>query len=368
MRIAMLAPHPGTQGPLPKHTPILIRGLVGLDDQVDLIPWGKHADGEGPLARIAGRAADVVRVARQLVRSAPDVVVIKTGHDWRSLPRDIPLALRLRAGGIPVVVQFQGSRAHLLDRRTRVFFRVATRMLLLASSGALVLSTEEASDLAAFEPRRKYEVVRNPLVPGTPPVADPRRRADGEVVHFVFLGRLVAEKGVLDFVEALLSMRKAPWRASVFGDGPLAQLLRERVLAEGMDGRITVAGYVSGSALEDAYRAADVLVLPTYWPEGFPTVITESLVRGLGIITTQLRGARDALTDGVNAYFVEPQDVPSLAVAMLRCIDEPNELDAMKMANRELSKSFDGSVVAAQYRSALLRILATRSGATTGDE
>jgi hypothetical protein len=46
MRIAMLAPRAIVQGPLPKHTPLLVEGLRSLGCEVELLPWGRRVEGE----------------------------------------------------------------------------------------------------------------------------------------------------------------------------------------------------------------------------------------------------------------------------------------------------------------------------------
>jgi hypothetical protein len=64
MRIVMLAPRATVQGPLPKHTPLLVAALRRLGCEVELLPWGRRVEGERLLAKLLGRARDVADARR----------------------------------------------------------------------------------------------------------------------------------------------------------------------------------------------------------------------------------------------------------------------------------------------------------------
>jgi hypothetical protein len=68
MRIAMLAPRAIVQGPLPKHTPLLVEGLRSLGCEVELLPWGRRVEGERLPAKLLGRVRDVADARRAVIR------------------------------------------------------------------------------------------------------------------------------------------------------------------------------------------------------------------------------------------------------------------------------------------------------------
>lgn len=75
--------------------------------------------------------------------------------------------------------------------------------------------------------------------------------------------------------------------------------------------------FVPRSTLNDLYRAADVFVFPSYYPqEGQPFVVLEAMSYGLPIITTNRRGMLDQVDDGLNGFFVPPQNLSELAKKM----------------------------------------------------
>jgi glycosyltransferase involved in cell wall biosynthesis len=71
---------------------------------------------------------------------------------------------------------------------------------------------------------------------------------------------------------------------------------------------------------------ADVLVLPSY-DEGLPLVILEALAHGVAVVCTPVGEIPAVLSDGVNARFVEPGDVPGIAAALQKLLSEPKLLE-----------------------------------------
>jgi glycosyltransferase involved in cell wall biosynthesis len=139
----------------------------------------------------------------------------------------------------------------------------------------------------------------------------------------------------------------------VVGDGPHESLARDHAAALGLGARVTFTGYLEGAELAAAYRAATVFALPTTWPEGFPTVITEAMGAGLPIVTTRRRGMADHLGDGVNALFVPAGDARALATAVERLLADPGLRARMARANREKVREFLPDVVGPRYLDAL---------------
>ena len=108
-------------------------------------------------------------------------------------------------------------------------------------------------------------------------------------------------------------------------------------------------GYVEGDTLAQLYEVSDVLVLPTYFGEGFPTVLSEAMSHGLAIVTTPVRGAADQLREGENTLFVAPRDPVRLAAALNRLLNDSALRADMGQRNRERVKGFSPSAVVPQY-------------------
>jgi glycosyltransferase involved in cell wall biosynthesis len=83
-------------------------------------------------------------------------------------------------------------------------------------------------------------------------------------------------------------------------------------------------------------RAADVVVLPSYYPEGVPRSLLEAMACGKAIITTDTPGCREVVEDGVNGFLVKPKDAGDLARAAIALIDDAEMAATMGRASRRM--------------------------------
>jgi glycosyltransferase involved in cell wall biosynthesis len=355
MRIAMLAPRMTVQGPLPKHTPLLMEGLRRLGCEVELLPWGRRVEGERFAAKVLGRVRDTAGARRAIVRGGFPVVVVNTAHDWLTLTRDIVLLRSLPRDRL-IVVQFHGSQSPRLVAPGSRLFKLATKALLAVADGVLVLSREEQAEWEKFSPRSRVFVVRNvrpPLPDGSP---GQKLRRDGRLT-ILCVARLLAGKGVFELVEALpFVQRETPCRLVFVGNGPEAGRIRALSENLGVSDSVEFTGYLEGRDLASFYRDADVFALPTSMPEGFPTAILEAMAAGLPIVTTGARGPADHLVEGRNALFVAPHDVGALTVALTRLLGDDHLRSEIGDANRVKVREFDRDSVAGEYLGVLKQI------------
>ena len=356
MRVLMLVPSPGIDGPLPKIVPLLVESLRGRGCEIDTASWSRRAEAESLPKKLVGRTRDLLAICRRLAGSHYDVLFIHTSHTWAGLVRDVPLVLSTRWLCDRRVVQFHGSSPDRLVAPGSPLLKLASRTLISQVDAALVLSQEEREEWSMFWPRGRFEVVANPFV--SPPSHAESGRREGHEPVLLYVGRLMIQKGVFDLLEALSMLRPAvACRLVVAGDGPAAAELRSCVARLGLASAVTFCGYLRGDDLERAYRQADVFVLPTHGPEGFPTVILEAMAAGLPIITTSLRGAVDRLDEGVNALFVASRRPDQLADALRRLLADEDLRAEMGRRNARKVEEFAPEAVAGRYLSILRSVV-----------
>jgi glycosyltransferase involved in cell wall biosynthesis len=155
--------------------------------------------------------------------------------------------------------------------------------------------------------------------------AEARRKAPGlrEELHlpdryFLFVGRLVREKGVFELLSAYAKLDQQVRRQVglvLAGDGTLRHQLQEQA-ASIFPGTVTFAGFVHREQLPVYYALAETLVLPTY-SDTWGLVVNEAMACGLPVILSRAAGcAADLLIENRNGMLVSPRDVTSLANAM----------------------------------------------------
>ena len=141
---------------------------------------------------------------------------------------------------------------------------------------------------------------------------------------FIFVGRLVKEKGIYEFLEAAWHLGKRYPAASFYvaggrDDNP-SSLSPDEIAALKRDEHVAYLGDVSD--IRHALAMASVLVLPSY-REGLPRSVLEAMSMGRAIITTKAPGCRDTIENGKSGVLVEPRSVEQLIAAMERFIKEP---------------------------------------------
>ncbi len=154
---------------------------------------------------------------------------------------------------------------------------------------------------------------------------------------FVFVGRLVAEKGVDVLADAYRAYRELvddPWPLLVGGVGPESDRLA------GIAG-VDMLGFVQPHALPDLLARSGCLVLPSRF-EPWGVVVHEATSAGLPVVCTSVCGAASRLVlDGYNGVVVSPGDVGGLARALVRISGAADaERTSMSRASRSLALQF----------------------------
>jgi glycosyltransferase involved in cell wall biosynthesis len=358
VKVLTLAPSPHIVGPVPGPIGTLARRLadamraVGLDVDVEL--WGRHERDEGPVAKVVGRAMDLVRVRRRILRESYDIVFVHSTHDSRAMLRDRLLILSCPRS-VRWVFLVHGSRF----ATGGAGLAAASRFLARRAAAVLLLSSEEVGQWQAVWPGGRYRVVANafepsPADPGAP---EPGASAGGRF-ELLFAGRLIREKGIFDLLEAVARMRtRERTHVTIAGEGPESMALRAKAEELGLADAVTMTGHLGERELGLLYERADVFVLPTYFGEGLPTVLLEAMGHGLPIITTRLRGAADHLVAGDNAVFVEPRDPDALASALDAMLADADASAEMGERNRLKVTEFAPGRVVTAYQRAFAEVL-----------
>src|SRR5436190_10260461 len=181
--------------------------------------------------------------------------------------------------------------------------------------------------------------------------------------RFLFIGRLLGDKGVRDFVEAarLLKAEHPAWRFQLLGT--IDEGNRSGIKA-GEVGRWVEQGLVEHLGHDDDVRphiaAATAVVLPSY-REGLPRSLLEAAAMARPLIAADVPGNREIVEHGVNGLLCDVRDATSLATAMKRFGQmSESERSEMGQAGRFLvEREYDEKLVIEAYLGALAQLLPT---------
>jgi colanic acid/amylovoran biosynthesis glycosyltransferase len=271
------------------------------------------------------------------IRARPWLALLVPAFLWsfrraaRRVDCDLVHAHWLAAGAVaatlgrPYVVQVWGTDVELARRAPSLARWILRRSrLVLAASTFLA---EEARRLGAREVR---------VVPSG--VAIPERvAAPEEPPHVLYVGRLSAEKGVLELVDAA---RGLPLR--IVGDGPLRDSVPGAV------------GFVPPAELGAWYERAAVVAVPSR-REGYGVVAREAMAWGRPVVARAVGGLADAVDDGVTGLLVPPSELRAALEQLLddAALRERLGAAAREKARREFSFAAATAALAAAYGEAL---------------
>ncbi len=353
MRILYLSLNATLRGPFPKIDPFLITELQNSGHQVNKLVWGRHSDNENLTQKLVGRLVDIVHAVFALIRDEYEILYIVTTLDKNALSRDIPLLLATYGFSVKKVLMLHGSETERLGNQGHVLYKLLTRVLILLSDAVLLLSSEEVQILEQFEPRGRYYQVNNPFVSQGDATISPLTRAsrknDSRPI-LLFVGRLIKAKGIFDLVNAMpIIMDQADCQLLIAGDGPEKDRLKSLIGKAKLERSVSLLGYIDSERLSSYYRSSSIFILPTYFGEGFPTVIAEAMSFSLPIITTPIRGALDHLKHGINAFFVQPRSPQAIAEVVVHLLRNRELRSRMGYANHRKVQEFRPERVVARY-------------------
>ena len=154
---------------------------------------------------------------------------------------------------------------------------------------------------------------------------------------FVFVGRLVADKGIRELTDAFFRLWEEGRKVHLLlcgeteAEDPLPDSTRHRM--ETCPCIHFSAGWLSD--VRPWYAAADALVHSSY-REGFPNTVIEAGAMRLPCIVTDINGSREIIRDGENGRIVPPRDEEALYGAMKAFLEDPDALRVMSMRARKM--------------------------------
>lgn len=167
-----------------------------------------------------------------------------------------------------------------------------------------------------------------------------------EEICLITAGRLSKQKNQKLLIDAIKPLCQEYQNLSlrILGDGPLRDELENYVQSNGLDNVIHFEGNVDN--IEGYFSKSDIFVLSSSY-EGLPLVILEAMAAQLPIISTNVGGIKDIVTD--NGFLVETENKEELVKALRELIE--NKSLREKLGNNSLKnvQSYDSRVIADQY-------------------
>jgi len=265
--------------------------------------------------------------------------------------------------GIPVISNISGLGTVFLSngfasKVARLLYKIALKI-------PKKVFYQNSYDRELFVSSGLVDMERTDLLPGSGIDTERFKPIDSvgeekeDIVRFLFVARLLKDKGLLEYVDAARAFIKydnveCNIMGAFYPGNPTAISENEMQVWED-------AGVVHYLGVSDdvpsVMRKHDCIVLPSY-REGLSRVLLEAASLEKPIITTDVPGCKEVVDDGINGYLCNVKSVSSLIDKMHKILFlSPTERDEMGKKGRvKVISEFDEKFVIEKYKKALLKI------------
>ena len=219
-----------------------------------------------------------------------------------------------------------------LRKAQKVFFQNSANQQFMLSKGVI------AGDFDLL-PGSGVNLERYPLV----------EYPDSETIDFLFIGRVMKEKGVDQYLEAAEYIRKKYPQTRFHVCGGCEQAYEQRLADLQEKGVIIYHGRVKN--MPEMQKISACTIHPTYYPEGMSNVLLESCASGRPIITTDRAGCREIVDDGINGFVVRQRDSQDLIekVEKFLALSREERRDMGLAGRAKMEREFDRRIVIEKY-------------------
>jgi glycosyltransferase involved in cell wall biosynthesis len=324
------------------------------------------AGGDGYETKVAETGARYISVPLSFRGLNPFSDVRTLWHYYRVFKRERPSGVQLytikpviygclaaKMAGVPAVIAMITGLGHIFTSPRPIVRRLGMLLYRYALRCAQIVYFQNRTDHDFFIQTHLVRPDQARLVNGSGVDVDefvPRssREVQADVIHFLMIGRLIREKGVLEYIAAARAVRKQfpQTKFSLVGEIDLRNpsALSPTDIAQAIEGSgVELLGYIED--VRDIIAAADVVVLPSY-REGTPKSLLEAAAMGKAMLASDVPGCTEVVLEGETGYLFPPRDIEALVAVMIKAIKSPEALKLMGHKSRQLAVTkFDVNMV-----------------------
>lgn len=274
--------------------------------------------------------------------------------------------LTCRALSIPVITNITGTGP--LFESQNIAYKVIRRIYPFALKKTKKVFFQNDDDKNLFIQNKFVSEDKTGRIPGSGvdyEKFDPSLyniRKNGQFI-FLFIGRLIIDKGILEYIEAAKQLKEKYPEIKFKLIGPFwHQNLKLNQVSRSIIDNMVESGVIEYSGEKTDVRediaGADCIVLPSY-REGTSNVLLESASMEKPIVTTDVPGCREIVEDGINGFLCKPRDADDLADKMEKMfLTSESERKTMgENGRRKVIQEFDKKIVVRSYLKAINDII-----------
>ncbi|MDC3333043.1 glycosyltransferase family 4 protein [bacterium] len=305
----------------------------------DSFTIGPRTIGESPLFRSIRPLFDAIRLPYSITTKSIDLVFLNPSLDHKSFLRDSLLAIvAKKLCGKPIFVFIHGWDHDFYKKvKGSWWLRFLYNMGFKTADHTVVLASSFKDDLMALgADTSRVSILPTMFLKEEVPEYFVERWKVGSPINFLFLSRLVKEKGIFEVLHALARLKDEfnDIHLHVAGNGPAedeAKILAKKLL---LDDVITFHGYVKSDSKKELLARASIFVFPTYYGEGCPVSLLEAMAAGLPVITADAGGIKD-IFNAECGELLDTVNNDTVYYSMKKMIMRKEELNIISRHNAE---------------------------------
>lgn len=265
--------------------------------------------------------------------------------------------------GIPVINNISGLGTLFIKQSFST--KIAKLLYRISQNKAHKVFFQNNDDLQLFIENRLVSHDKTKVIPGSGVNTDkfvPKviKENKESVFNFLFVGRLIYDKGVRELIEASRILKDKNFDVEVNLLGPIYERNETAISKEDLESWVKqgIVNYLGESDnVINEMQKADCLVLPSY-REGLSKVLIEASSIGIPIVSTNVPGCKDVVLDGETGYLVKVRSSIDLSEKMEKMMLLPvgeRKIMGSKARNRAV-EVFDEKIIIEHYKNAIYSI------------
>lgn len=264
--------------------------------------------------------------------------------------------------GIPVINNISGLGTLFI--RKSISTSIAKLLYRHSQGYANIVFFQNSHDSSLFVNENLVNIKKVRLIPGSgvdTSLFQPKTKTKKNIFSFIFVGRFLKDKGMLELYDAVIGLSKIrnDFKVILLGSRYVSN---ETSISEVQlnlfktNNFFHVFGHTDN--VQNELGKADCLILPSY-REGLSKVLIEAGSSGIPCITTNVPGCKDVITDNYNGLIIEPKSSESLLVAMEKMLKfEYSTLSKLgKNARRNIIENFSMQKINTIYKNEINKVL-----------
>ena len=188
----------------------------------------------------------------------------------------------------------------------------------------------------------------------------PSSRVMNNPPRILFLGRMLREKGVVEFIEAAKIVLDSGFNAEFILAGRTDSLnptsLSEREIYDSLENRSMIRWVGQSNNVSDLLAKSDIVCLPSYH-EGLPRTLLEAALMECCLVATDIPGSNDIVLHEKTGILVAPKSKDSLAAGFATLLEDPSKIkNYSRQARAHVLSNFTNRTILPEYFAAIKRI------------